>query len=61
MFISFQIALKLNVDWAKDVKCFNALENHSATPRVKLTMADVVMVNAVNKGHALILIDHALL
>ena len=62
MFTSFQIALKLNVNWAIYVKCFNPLDSHSATPHAKLTVVDVVMMTAVNnKWHALTLINHALL
>ena len=60
MFTSFQNALKLNVNWAINVKCFNSLESPSATPHVKLTMVDVVMMNAVNnKGLAMSLINPA--
>ena len=50
MFTSFQIALKLHVDWVKDVKWFHPLDSHFATPRVQLTMEDVILsINSVVK------------
>ena len=42
----FQNALKLNVNLAIDVRWSLLLESHFATPHVKLTMVDVVTVNA---------------
>ena len=50
MFTSFQIAHKLYVDGAKDVKWFHPLDSHFATLHVKLTMEDVILsLNSVLK------------